>query len=120
MRYLPSRRWFQFRLSTWFVLVAILAWAMVCWPWVTSITEQGVSLGFLHPKLPFGARVTHMRGPDQSPPDAPPRPVEHYWERNVLRVNPQLAFPGLGLAAFFAWKAAWAVVERRRRGAQPE
>ena len=25
----PRRRWFQFRLSTWFVLVAILAWAMM-------------------------------------------------------------------------------------------
>ncbi|MGD9646475.1 MAG: hypothetical protein AB7U73_12240 [Pirellulales bacterium] len=24
----PKRRWFQFRLSTWLVLVAILGWAM--------------------------------------------------------------------------------------------
>ena len=28
MRFLPPRRWFQYRLSTWFVLVGILAWAI--------------------------------------------------------------------------------------------
>lgn len=28
------RRWFQFRLSTALVLVAILAWEMACWPWL--------------------------------------------------------------------------------------
>ena len=43
MRFRPSRRWFQFRLSTWFVLVAILAWGIVCWPtsdeWQTRIAR---------------------------------------------------------------------------------
>lgn len=34
---LQPRRWFQFSLSTWFVLVAILAWAMVCrWPLINN------------------------------------------------------------------------------------
>ncbi len=32
MRVVPPRHWFQFKLSTWFVLVAILAWAMIQWP----------------------------------------------------------------------------------------
>lgn len=35
------RRWFQFRLTTWFVLVAILAWAMTEWPWV--VTAQTIA-----------------------------------------------------------------------------
>lgn len=29
MRYSPPRRWLQFRMSTWFVLVAILAWVFL-------------------------------------------------------------------------------------------
>ncbi len=33
----PRRRWFQFKLSTWFVLVGILAWAMMEWPWVQDV-----------------------------------------------------------------------------------
>jgi hypothetical protein len=32
----------------------------------------------------------------------------------VRSVNPTLGWPALALAAFLAWKAAWAVVERRR------
>ncbi len=31
MRYLPSRRWFQFRLSTWFLVVAIIALSVSLW-----------------------------------------------------------------------------------------
>ena len=34
MRFLPPRRWFQFRLSTWFVLVATLVGLMISWPWI--------------------------------------------------------------------------------------
>jgi len=114
MRYLPSRRWFQFRLSTWFVLVAILCWAMAIRPWATWYTEQGVVRTFGEPKLPFGARVVWIHGPDEGPPDAAAIPPAHLWERNILRVNPRLAWPALALAAFVAWKVAWAVVERRR------
>jgi hypothetical protein len=32
MRWLPPLRWFQFRLSTWFVLVGILAWTFSVLP----------------------------------------------------------------------------------------
>jgi hypothetical protein len=42
MRYLPPRRWFQFRLSTWFVLVAIVAELMVSWPWVIVISGNEI------------------------------------------------------------------------------
>lgn len=38
----PRRRWFQFRLSTWLVLVAIAAWAMACWPWLAPRNEAEV------------------------------------------------------------------------------
>lgn len=37
MQFLPSRRWFQFRLSTAFVLVGILCWMLSCRPYVVSI-----------------------------------------------------------------------------------
>ncbi|MBX9789949.1 MAG: hypothetical protein K2Y37_13610 [Pirellulales bacterium] len=37
MQFLPPRRWLQFRLSTWFVLVAILGWAMASRPWLIEV-----------------------------------------------------------------------------------
>ena len=33
------RRWFQFKLSTWFVLVGIVAWAMMLRPWGVRIVD---------------------------------------------------------------------------------
>ena len=32
-------RWFQFRVSTWFILLPILAWAMLQWPWVSYVAQ---------------------------------------------------------------------------------
>ncbi|MBX9789136.1 MAG: hypothetical protein K2Y37_09495 [Pirellulales bacterium] len=93
MRCLPPRRWLQFRLSTWFVLVAILAWAMATRPYLVAV--QGASAG-----------------PMAGPPWEPIYVVEH-------RVNKQLRWPALTLSAFLAWKAAWAAIERRRREALP-
>lgn len=77
----PKRRWLQFRLSTWFVLVAILVWAIVD-PIYTKRVEMGT-----HPFT--GNHVEVIR----------------------QRINFR---PILGLLAFLAWKAFWAVVERRR------
>jgi len=34
------RRWYQFSISTWFVLVAILAWAIKCDPWVVTLFDE--------------------------------------------------------------------------------
>jgi hypothetical protein len=94
----PKRPWFQFRLSTWFVLVAILGWAMATRPYVEyqSVASGGVEL--------------------------PPR--EESWSLAVETWNHEfsvesgpksVAWPALALAGFLARKASWAVVERRRR-----
>jgi hypothetical protein len=100
MRPFPPRRWLQFRLSTWFVLVAILGWAMVTRPyWVRDSFSQFRS--------GQSAYVTSDRG-DLIPARAlmvRPRP----------RVNPALGWPALALATFLAWKAAWAVGPRMVR-----
>lgn len=85
---LPPRRWFQFRLTMWFVLVAILAWAMIQWPWWYMHLD-----GVIDVELP-GKGGTH---------------------RTVLesrRPNPALLYPALALAAFVGWKAAWAIGRR--------
>ena len=100
MPFLSPRRWFQFRLSTWFVLVAILAWAMTCRPYYTFID------GWWKHMDERGS--TWSRGPLPISPDE-------------VRMNPQLVWPALALATFLTWKAAWAVIERRRRpSAAPE
>ena len=33
----PGRFWFQFGLSTWFVLIAIFGWEMAEWPWLIAV-----------------------------------------------------------------------------------
>jgi len=42
-------------------------------------------------------------------------PPAYWMPRRYARLNPKLIGPALALAAFLAWKAAWVVVERRRR-----
>lgn len=87
--FLPPRRWFQFRLSTWFVLVGIVAWALVSQPFVVES---------------LGPRAGIMSGPPWDP--------IYVVER---RPNLKLIYPALALAAFLSWKLLWLVVERRRR-----
>jgi hypothetical protein len=81
----------QFRLSTWFVLVAILGWAFVTRPYVVD-------------------RIGDYAGAESG---ASGRPIYHV-ERGA---NPQLQWPALALATFLAWKAAWPMIDRRRRQA---
>jgi hypothetical protein len=88
-------RWYQFRLGTWFVLTAILAWAMTEWPWVRF--PEPVSL----PALKYVGRKEILITPWKPP----------YRERIV---NPGLLYPALALAAFVGWKAAWAIAQRRK------
>jgi len=87
----PRRRWFQFRLSTWFVLVGILCWALAYSPWVVKeFVRASASETFASTKVyPHGLIL----------------------RRNA---NPNLAYPALALLAFLAWKGVWLVVERRR------
>jgi hypothetical protein len=97
-------RWFQFRLSTWFVLVAILGWAMACRPLIVSTFEVADT----KPVGRVGAipLVVNLH--------------QTMWTVHHDELNPGLKWPILALAAFVAWKAGWAVQHRRRKSTAPE
>jgi hypothetical protein len=108
-----KRLWFQFRLSTWFVLLAILGWTMYFglpfgaqyWNDANGITTHGG----------FGRLPLNQRG------------EPGYWTIPVFTSATSryklifyiyhIGLPALVLAALLAWKATWAMVERRRRKA---
>jgi hypothetical protein len=107
MRLSPPRRWLQFRLSTWFVLVAILALAMARWPY---FDEFGALVELIN------ATVRSSTGGVDPPYHIPYWGLGQFlWFWKLKLSVEQLKWPALALAAFLAWKAAWAVVERRRR-----
>ncbi len=95
----PPRRWFQFKLSTWFVLVAIAAWGMLVYG---NGPEPSALL----------ARTSTIQCFDQ------PSPLRDFIEeqREEIALRPSLKWPALALAAFVSWKAAWAI--RRRTAAR--
>lgn len=124
----PRRRWYQFRPSTWFVLVGILAWAMALRPFYKSYDVFEAMVG---PELL--AQKLSSRPPDHLSVDewkqklkrAPKFSVDldnsdvrvWYWRaRLTLR---RLLFPARALVAFVGWKAARLVVERRRNRRTP-
>ena len=106
----PKRRWFRFRLSTVLILTAIVAAAMAAWPWVTiertTITSNGSHGPACYGSAPVLPRFRYVGG------ETTRTSVSWHYAREHF--NPELAYPALALAAFLAWKAAWAVVERRR------
>jgi hypothetical protein len=110
MPLLPSRRWLQFRLSTWFVLVAILGWAMATRPyygWFVSRqlgTIEQVRAIATEQTGRFSFKSTTM-GYDAAGADA--------WLEQRQQFNPRLKWPALALAVFLAWKAAWAAIACR-------
>ena len=79
MQFLPPRRWFQFRLSTAFVLVGILCWMLSCRPYLLAIFGE----------LPFAGDDIIVIGDARFP-------------------NPALLWPTLALAVFVGWKLACA------------
>lgn len=90
MPLLPPRRWFQYSLSTWFVLVAILSWAMYLWPWIVfvEVAVPQTGIGFSSGRVATPATIT--------------------WSIVERRpsLNPALVYPSLALAAFVVWKGA--------------
>jgi len=113
------RRWFQFRLSTWFVLVAILAWAMACRPWIVS-EEYAVDVSrsdFLAAKDPLGYQHDRTIGGGIETLDD--GSVRYHYRYEHYRPNASLAWPAAALTASLAWKAAWAVGPRRVRRFRP-
>ncbi|MBX7074814.1 MAG: hypothetical protein K1X71_16860 [Pirellulales bacterium] len=84
----PRRRWPQLRLSTWLILIAILAWSMAVRPF------------FLRSAL--------------TAPGAQPIPLDKSLVV-VTELNPRLHGPVLAMAAFLGWQLAWLLIERRRQ-----
>ena len=120
----PKRRWFRFKLSTALILTAIVAWGMATRPyWITHRTSWTVPIRYnVGPEF----KLTRDHKIKSKPS------VDNYWHGYKVEfvhadgatayysgsrrsLNYRLAGPALALAAFLAWKAAWAVVERRRR-----
>lgn len=75
------------------VLMAIVAWAMLEWPWI-------------------------VRTVDGEPPSANWTTYPAVAPEFRSTINPALLCPALSLAAFVGWKAAWAIVERMWRRAE--
>lgn len=96
------RRWFQFRLSTWLVLVGIVAWAMATRPYV--VINDGTESVWVHGFGRFIAQPgeTHIQ----------------FGTRQIAvdrrHINPRLRWPALALTAFIGWKAFWLIPEIRR------
>lgn len=93
-----TARWYQFRLSTWLVLVAILGWAMALKAYVKVVDPY--SRGFYPDEIVFDFK---MYVPEWN------------WRYFLaIALGPtSVVWPALALAAFIAWKVAWRVVERR-------
>jgi len=113
------RRWYQFRLSTILVLVAILAWAMACRPYWTADT------------LRRSTPEEHLAWHAQQSPGQIARvrqklsqmgrlgPTDKFRVYFSVRggVNPRLAWPITALAVFLTWK--WIAAKWKRRREQP-
>lgn len=119
----PKRRWFQLRLSTWLVLVGILAWAMALKPaadwgyarvnyrgepeWHFHIDGYRMSTSIME-GWPRGGKVLALelsfsRSPNQ----------DVLW----FRTTPvAVVFPALALITLLSWKGYWLWRERRRSG----
>src|SRR5689334_21924047 len=90
-----TRRWFQWRLSTWFVLVAIIGWAMIQTPYLVPPFPRLTSWMILGRGLNSDAVLIGHLIPDR-------------------KINPDLLGPCVALLAFLTWKAFWLVREHAR------
>ncbi len=107
--------WFRFRLSTVLILTAIAAWAMACWPWIVTETFQGSPSYIQLPssiQSPADFDGAYYQWLGRRKPIGGPLWLLTY---RVDYLNPRVLGPIAALAAFLAWKAAWVVIERRRR-----
>lgn len=123
MPLLPPRRWFQFKLSTWFVLVAIVAWTMMLWRYaeVVRLYERPDP-----PKLASDVQkyLEEERRRAQLRRDSIGGKVlgtytfggKTFDKIEVQRNGPnfRLIYPALALAAFIGWKAVRAIGKRIR------
>lgn len=119
MHLLPPRRWLQFRLTTWFVLVGILAWAMFQWPYYDNLDITSDMLN---------DAVQGMHQSDDPTPAGSHEPFSGYWGLDryrwfwtLKRSLQELVAPAVVLAAFLVAKAAWRLANNlaMRSGADP-
>jgi hypothetical protein len=137
MQSFPPRRWFQFRLSTWFVLVGIVALSANDVIWLSNEIKLQYDIWRAPPLakrwIEALGRIGDVEKSHVSFVDEPTRgyPSAEDWERFAAEEvamkarqpavedpaleQPHFLLPALTVAAFLAWKAAWAVIERRRR-----
>lgn len=108
------RRFFRFHLSTCFVLVGILAWAMATRPYRewAIVQQSGIPVKVTHKiteKLSEGDFLVTHGGPDATGMEV--------FIQEGFRYNRRLRWPALALVAFLAWKGFWLCRARRREPA---
>lgn len=103
MKARPKRRWLQSRLSTWLVLIGILAWTMAIQP----------GFWFHHIKAPYTQHIDDgwygdfLIGRLHTNPQVP----GHYW-RIIYFFPAQIRWPVLALVTFLGWKLIWPRIRR--------
>ena len=100
---LPPRRWFQWKLSTWFVLVAGVAWTLAMRPYLGYQGRNPPTMNMLIGDIEgrHSVLVLAITGPGQDRLYAV-----------IIGPFPWLFIPALALAAFVGWKAAWTIWRR--------
>lgn len=101
----PKRRWFQFRLGTWFILIGIVAWVMAT-PWEIWVDSRTLGLFAIPTRNDFFEVESSTSG-------GPPAGAIL-----ILVLNPALFWPAMAAVSFACWKLVWRIVERRRPAAQ--
>jgi hypothetical protein len=99
----PRRRWFQFRLSTWFVLLGILCWALTSVDFTSGLNRHHRTVWWIN----------------EFKMDELGHCIEIFWGNArgwwwIFILLNRLVVPTLALLAFLTWKATWLVVEQRR------
>lgn len=108
---LPRRSyWPRFKLSTFLVLVAIVAWAMACRPWWLSGED---SRRYFTPEEYREYRLHENPPDDEFPGIVTGVPIMLYLDKPGL--NPRLTWPAVALAVFLVWKFAWSIAARRKQ-----
>ncbi len=104
MRLIPLCRWVRFRLSTWFVLVIVLAGLMSAQPYLVFIERPHFGGGLYGDKTKSLFGMTWIN--------------EGVGWQEEVGFNYRLTWPVLTLAAFLTWKAARAIRAARLKKSQ--
>jgi len=107
-----TRRWLQFGLGTWFIVVAILTWGLATRPYrvmrATLLDWAATEQWMLNPSLP----------PSNLPKYCFLEPSAYGIVAIEYPLNPRLAYPASAFVAFIAWKTARRIGASRDTAAQ--